>query len=247
MNCGHLFNGIGKFALAAHWMGWNNLMHCEIDPFCNKVMNYHFPNSYQHEDIRTTDFTIWRGKLDIITGGFPCQDISVVGTGKGIEGAKSGLWVHMQRAIEEIRPPIVVIENSPELLKKGFEKILYPLSEFGYDAEWRCFQANQFGRPTKRKRLFVVAYANGIGWKGNYEKCGILSQVSHRSVLQDQAPDLLLSLERFDRTRNFNSVQLDHGFPGELDKQAIKAFGNSIVPEVAYSIFKEIEQCLDLT
>lgn len=62
MKCGHLFNGIGGFALAAHWMGWENLMHCEIDPFGNKVMNYHFPNSYKHEDIRKTDFTIWRNE-----------------------------------------------------------------------------------------------------------------------------------------------------------------------------------------
>lgn len=64
MRCGHLFNGIGGFALSAQWMGWENLMHCEIDSFCNRVMNYHFPNSYQHEDIRTTDFTIWRGRID---------------------------------------------------------------------------------------------------------------------------------------------------------------------------------------
>lgn len=242
MRCGHLFNGIGGFPLAAHWMGWQNIFHCEIDDFCNKVMNKHFPNSIQHGNIKEQDFTGYRGAIDLITGGFPCQDISIVGSGRGITGEKSGLWLHMHRAIDEIRPRIVVIENSSELLKKGFEKVLYPLSQIGYNVEWDCFQANQFGRPHKRKRLFIVAYANGIGREGDYEKCGILSKVSYRSDLQDTPPDLLLSLERFDRTKNFANVRMDNGFPEELDKPGIRALGNAIVPQVALQIFKAIQE-----
>lgn len=242
MRCGHLFNGISGFGLAAHWMGWENIMHCEIDPFCNRVMKHHFPNSFQHEDIRTTDFRIWRGKIDLITGGFPCQDISVVGKGKGITGQKSGLWVEAYRAIDEIRPRFVVLENSSELLKKGFENILYPLSEIGYNVEWECFRAIDFGYPHIRERLFILAYADGVRWESDYEECGILPQVLNREILPYKAPDIFLSLGRPDRTRNFEGLQLDHGFPGELDKDSIRALGNAIVPQVAYQIFKAIEQ-----
>lgn len=110
LKCGHLFNGIGGFALAAHWMGWENVMHCEIDPFGNKVMNYHFPNSYQHEDIRTTDFTIWRGRIDLLTGGFPCQPYSSAGKRKGTADERH-LWPEMLRAIREVSPRWIVAEN----------------------------------------------------------------------------------------------------------------------------------------
>jgi DNA (cytosine-5)-methyltransferase 1 len=242
MRCGHLFNGIGGFPLAASWMGWENIMHCEIDPFCNRIMNHHFPNSFQHEDIRTTGFTIWRGRIDLLTGGFPCQDISIVGKGKGITGQKSGLWSEAYRAIDEIRPKIVVLENSTELLKKGFENILYPLSEIGYNAEWECFKAIDVGYPHIRERVFVLAYADGVRWKGDYEDCGILPEVFNRKVLPNKAPDILLSLVRPDRSRNFENLQLDNGFPGQLDKESIKAFGNAIVPQIAFQIFKAIEQ-----
>lgn len=242
MKCGHLFNGISGFGLAASWMGWQNIFHCEIDDFGNKVMNKHFPESIQHGDIKKQNFTLYRGTIDIVTGGFPCQDISIVGAGKGITGEKSGLWLHMFRAIDEIRPRYVVIENSSELLKKGFEKVLHPLSEIGYDAEWECFQANQFGLPHKRERLFIVAYANGVRRESDYEKCGILSKVSYRPNVQNQTPDILLSLERFDRTKDFTNVRMDNGFPAELDKPAIRAYGNAIVPEVAQEIFKAIQE-----
>jgi DNA (cytosine-5)-methyltransferase 1 len=204
-------------------------------------MKHHLPNSFQHEDIRTTDFSIWRGRIDLLTGGFPCQDISVVGAGKGITGKKSGLWVEAYRAIDEIKPVVVVLENSAELLKKGFENILYPLSEIGYNVEWECFKAIDFGFPHIRERLYILAYSDGIRWQSDYEKCGILPTVFDRSVLPNKAPDLLLSLGRPDRTRDFVDLQLDNGFPRELDKSGIKAFGNAVLPQIPYKIFKAIE------
>jgi DNA (cytosine-5)-methyltransferase 1 len=122
MRCGHLFNGIGGFALAAAWMKWENVMHCEIDPFCNRVMNHHFPNSYQHEDTRTTDFRIWRGKIDLLTGGFPCQPASTAGKRSG-KADDRWLWPETKRAIVEIRPRIVVLENV-----NGLVSLLEPVS-----------------------------------------------------------------------------------------------------------------------
>jgi DNA (cytosine-5)-methyltransferase 1 len=165
MNCGHLFNGIGGFALAAHWMGWKNIMHCEIDPFCNKVMNYHFPNSYQHEDIRTTDFTIWRGKLDLITGGFPCQPYSTAGKRKGKEDDRH-LWPQMLRAIREIQPSVVVGENVRGLTNWNgglvFDEVQADLEAEGYEVLPFLLPAAGVGSPHRRDRIWFIAYANSI-------------------------------------------------------------------------------------
>jgi DNA (cytosine-5)-methyltransferase 1 len=165
MNCGHLFNGIGGFALAAHWMGWANIMHCEIDPFCNKVMNYHFPNSFQHEDIRTTDFTIWRGKLDLITGGFPCQPYSTAGKRKGKEDDRH-LWPQMLRAIREIQPRYVVGENVRGLTNWNgglvFDEVQADLETEGYEVLPVLLPACAVNAPHKRDRIWLVAHANSF-------------------------------------------------------------------------------------
>lgn len=139
-----LFSGIGGFDLAAEWMGWENLFTCEIDEFCTKVLKYHFKNSKHYGDITKTDFNEWKGKIDVLTGGFPCQDISIAGLQYGIHGSKSGLWVEFNRVIKETNPRYVVIENSPQIFNKGFEKILFDLSESGYDAEWQCLCASDY-------------------------------------------------------------------------------------------------------
>jgi len=92
MTHGSLFSGIGGFDLAAEWAGWQNVFNCEIDPFCQKVLKYHFPDAKQYSDVKTTDFTIHRGTIDVLTGGFPCQDISIAGKKIGIKGKRSGLF-----------------------------------------------------------------------------------------------------------------------------------------------------------
>lgn len=170
MKCGHLFNGIGGFALAAHWMGWTNVMHCEIDPFCNKVMNYHFPNSYQHEDIRTTDFTIWRGKLDLITGGFPCQPYSTAGKRKGKDDDRH-LWPDMLRAVREISPRYVVGENVRGLTSWNgglvFDEVQADLEAEGYEVLPFLLPAAGVNAPHRRDRIWFIAHANVCGFRGN--------------------------------------------------------------------------------
>lgn len=104
------FSGIGGFDLAAEWAGWTNVFNCDIDPFCRKVLKFHFPNAVQYEDIRTTDFTAWRDRIDVLTGGFPCQPFSVAGNRKGT-GDDRYLWPEMLGAVREIRPRWVVGEN----------------------------------------------------------------------------------------------------------------------------------------
>lgn len=105
-----LFSGIGGFDLAAEWAGWTNVFNCEIDPFCRKVLAYHFPNAFQYEDIKTTDFRPLRGCVDVLTGGFPCQPFSLAGKRKGTDDNRY-LWPEMLRAIRELAPRWVVGEN----------------------------------------------------------------------------------------------------------------------------------------
>lgn len=165
MNCGHLFNGIGGFALAANWMGWNNVMHCEIDPFCNKVMKHHFPNSYQHEDVRTTEFSIWRNRIELLTGGFPCQPYSHAGQRKGKEDERH-LWPFMLTAIRTIQPRWVVGENVSGLISWNgglvFDEVQSDLEAEGYEVVPFLLPACAVNAPHRRNRIWFVAYASGI-------------------------------------------------------------------------------------
>ena len=115
MTHGSLFSGIGGFDLAASWMGWKNAFHCEIDEFCSRVLKYHFPDSEHYGNIKTTDFTRWRGKIDVLSGGFPCQPFSLAGRRRGAEDDRY-LWPEMLRAVREIRPTWIVGENVDGIL-----------------------------------------------------------------------------------------------------------------------------------
>ena len=110
MNHASLFSGIGGFDLAAREVGWNNVFQCEIDPFCQSVLKYYFPKTVLYEDIKRTDFTSWKGKIDVLTGGFPCQPFSVAGQRKGADDNRY-LWLEMLRVIRETRPLWVIGEN----------------------------------------------------------------------------------------------------------------------------------------
>lgn len=235
---------VGGFDLAAQWMGWNNIFHCEWNEFGQKVLKHHFPKSISYGDITKTDFTIHRGNIDILSGGFPCQDISISnqkkGTQKGIQGERSGLWKEYARAIWEIRPKYIVFENSPMLINRGFEQVLCDLSTMGYDAEWRSFYATQFGFNHSRKRTYGIAYTRSERCADLLKKGGIISK-----ILQQQPPRqniVPVPFERFNSKSEFGSVQLYDGFSKELDKDSFKAYGNAIVPQISYEIFKAIEQ-----
>ena len=118
------------------------------------------------DDVRTFDGNPWRGKVDIITGGFPCQDISAAGTGTGLEGARSGLWKEMARIIGEVRPRYVLVENSPLLTSRGLDSVLMDLAQMGYDARWGVLGAIDAGAPHKRERAWVLAHAQKIHVQG---------------------------------------------------------------------------------
>ena len=160
MTHGSLFSGIGGFDLAAQWMGWNNIFHCEWNPFGQKVLKHHFPKSISYNDITKTDFTIHRGTIDILTGGFPCQPYSNAGKRKGKEDERH-LWPEMLRAIREIQPRFVVGENVLGLVNWSnglvFHEVQTDLETAGYEVFPYVLPACAVNAPHRRDRVWFVA------------------------------------------------------------------------------------------
>lgn len=162
MNHISLFSGIGGFDLASEWMGWENVAHCEINPFCRQVLNYYWPNAISYEDITKTDFTIHRGTIDVLTGGFPCQPYSLAGQRKGKDDERH-LWPEMLRAIREIQPAWVVGENVFGLVNWNggmvFEEVQADLEAEGYEVQPYVLPAAAVNAPHRRDRVWFVAYS----------------------------------------------------------------------------------------
>jgi DNA (cytosine-5)-methyltransferase 1 len=160
MRHGSLFSGIGGFDLASEWMGWENVFHCEWDSFCQKVLKYYWPKSESYGDITKTDFTIWRGRIDILTGGFPCQPYSQAGKRLGKEDDRH-LWPEMLRAIREIQPRWVVGENVHGIVNWSgglvFEEVQTDLENEGYEVQPYILPAASVNAPHRRDRVFFVA------------------------------------------------------------------------------------------
>lgn len=181
-----LFSGIGAPELAAHWLGWENAFHCEINPFCKQVLNYWFCNSKSYDDITKTDFREWQGKIDVLTGGFPCQPFSVAGRRKGAEDNRY-LWPEFKRAIREIKPPWIIGENVAGILsmvqpgkevdlesksssgkerEQGqeyvVETICKDLEAEGYTVQPMVIPACAVGAPHRRDRVWFIANNNSF-------------------------------------------------------------------------------------
>jgi len=161
-----LFSGIGGFDLAAEWMGWNNLFHCEWNPFGQKVLKHHFPNSISYNDITKTDFTIHSGSVDILTGGFPCQPYSTAGKRLGKQDERH-LFPEMLRCIKEVKPRWVVGENVRGLVSWNegmvFNEVCDDLEREGYEVQSFLIPAASVGAPHQRYRVWFVAYSNDKG------------------------------------------------------------------------------------
>jgi DNA (cytosine-5)-methyltransferase 1 len=166
MNHGSLFSGIGGFDLAAEWMGWNNVFHCEWNPFGQRVLKHYWPNAISYDDITKTDFTIHRGNIDILTGGFPCQPYSAAGKRLGKEDDRH-LWPEMLRAIREIQPTWVVGENVRGLTNWNggmvFDEVQADLEAEGYEVTPFLLPACAVNAPHRRDRIWFVAYSAKSG------------------------------------------------------------------------------------
>ena len=160
---GSLFSGIGGFDLAAEWAGWQNAFHCEWNEFGQKILNHYWPNAESYGDITKTDFTIWRNRIDVLTGGFPCQPYSLAGKRKGKEDERH-LWPEMLRAIREISPTYIVGENVYGLVNWNgglvFNEVQTDLEAEGYEILPVILPACAVGAPHRRERIWFVAYSN---------------------------------------------------------------------------------------
>lgn len=162
LTIGSLFSGIGGLELALESFGHHTIWQVENDPYARAVLARHWPDVERFDDVRTVGAANLR-PVDIICGGFPCQDISNAGQRAGITGRRSGLWAHFARLIRELRPRYAFVENVAALTARGLGIVLGDLAELGYDAEWECFRAADVGAPHLRNRLFILAYADSAG------------------------------------------------------------------------------------
>jgi len=157
-----LFAGAGGGLLASHLLGWRTVCAIELDPYCRSVLlarqrDGHLGRFPIWDDVTTFDGAPWLGSVDVVSGGFPCQDISAAGRGAGIGGQRSGLWAHMARIVGEVRPRYVLVENSPMLVSRGLDVVLADLATLGFDARWGVIGAIHAGAPHRRERLWILA------------------------------------------------------------------------------------------
>lgn len=252
MKHGSLFSGIGGFDLASEWMGWENVFHCEWNDFGKKVLKYYWPKAISYDDITKTDFTIHRGSIDILTGGFPCQPYSTAGKRLGKEDERH-LWPEMLRAIREIQPRWIVGENVLGLVNWNgglvFEEVQADLENEGYEVQPFILPAVSVNAPHRRDRVwFVAKNSNSIGQKRRvYKK---QSKNAIRKQFSKSNP-------RFNKWKTWQNFPTQYpvcngndGLSNRLDgitfpkwrSESIKAGGNAIVPQVVLQIFKAIER-----
>lgn len=239
MKHGSLFNGLGGFQLAAEWMDWENVFSSEIDDYCNRITKYHFPKCKQYGDIKTTDFSIYRGLIDLLTGGFPCQGFSNSGRKLGDQDERY-LFKEMLRAVREIKPRWVVAENVRGLtsskFKKVFNEICTSLEIEGYQVSLLLIPASAIGADHERYRIWIVANSECSGLQ---RQRALLGQLQPKEVKNWQASGFVNFIQR-------NAMPYvcgdHHGISRRMDEQALHAIGNAIHPGVAYEIFKTIEQ-----
>ncbi len=233
---GSLFAGIGGFDLGFERAGMKTIWQVEIDEYCRRVLARHFPNAERFNDVRGCGANNLKW-VDIICGGFPCQDISIANSKRtGLAGERSGLWSEYARIISELRPRFVVVENVAALLIPADDREIAPiatilgdLAALGYDAEWDCIPACAVGAPHLRERIWIVAYPQCQGLEGMR-----LSRVVLTDAPKGEIRDARLSPSDTVRKRN--------GIPNYMDR--IHALGNAIVPQIAEWIGRRIVEGL---
>lgn len=228
--------GDGKFGFKTVWQ-------VEIDPYCRKVLERHFPHAERFNDIRECGVHNLK-PVDVITGGFPCQDVSQANTNaEGLDGVRSGLWSQYARIVSEIRPRFIVVENVAALLGRGLGRVLGDLSEIGYDAEWRIIPASFVGLNHRRERIWIVAHPHGKRpqrgkfWVSeNSRKGNIHAPILSSLPLCQESPTNHLPEPYV--------IGSDDGIPSRAHR--IRALGNAVVPQIpeliAHQILAELER-----
>lgn len=229
---GSLFAGIGGFDLGLERAGMVCKWQVEIDSYAQKVLAKHWPTVPKWDDVRTFPAKGFE-KVDLICGGFPCQDISYAGLGAGIHGKRSGLWFEFARIIRDMGPRIVVVENVAALLTRGLGEVLGTLAAIGFDAEWHCLPAGYFGTHFRRDRIFIVAYrpkSCSLRWKRQWANSrGAWSQQQFEGLVQREL-QVCVPAGKMQR--------ISDGVSNRVDR--LRGLGNAVVPQVAEYIGRTI-------
>lgn len=228
-----LFMGAGGGLLASRLLGWRTVCGVEINKFCiERVMQRqnegHLEPFPIWDDIRTFDGRPWRKVVDVVSGGFPCQDISCAGSGAGIDGERSGLWGEMARIINEIMPKFVFVENSPLLIRRGATRVLRDLAKMGYDAKWGCMGGDYVGALVESKRFWLVAFKAHCSMLESNDIFKNIIIGKEESFRWQHSRAVRAAIRQDDYTeikRNFNVVA------EWMDR--LKAIGNGQIPAVA--------------
>ena len=259
MNVLDLFSGIGGFSLGLERTGgFETVAFCEIDPYCRRVLARHWPGVPIYGDIKElTVERLWTNGIvaDVVTGGFPCQDLSAAGRQAGIDASRSGLWSELSRIIGEVRPRYAIIENVPALLSgdngRWFGTILRDLAAIGFDAEWHCIRAYECGIPQTRTRVWVVAtraqpspqtilYQNAINVAGNRARVDAACRrhANPHNKNNRARPVPILGNREWTEIPNRERSGTYDGVPNRVDR--LKGLGNAVVPQVVGVIGRAI-------
>lgn len=237
-----LFSGGGLGDYGLELAGMEIVGQVEIDDYCQKILKLRWPDVQKWRDVRDVQGEEIKGKIgavDLISGGFPCQDISVSGKRDGLSGSRSGLWVEYFRLIREIRPRFTLIENVGRLAKDGLKEIISDISSIRYDCEWACLNASTFGAIHKRPRIFIVAYP-----KDNRHKYSVYAKgdryYQRRILAQIPTKGSSIKHEKNfrEKVRSTEFVRKSNGAPSRVDR--LKLLGNGQVVQVVEWIGKRI-------
>lgn len=251
LTAGSLFSGIGGLDLGLEWAGFEIKWQVEIDPFCRKVLKKHWPDVARYEDVRTVG-TEQLETVDLIAGGFPCQDVSTAGERKGLSGERSILWDEFARIIGEIRPRWVLVENVPGVLSSDLGRfmggIIWKLAGFGYVGEWNVLPAAAFGAPHLRERVFIVGRLNSSS--GGRQPGAVIPFVFRDCVLPERGFGGRDSAGRGDRLLsggNGDSKEiLAHTWGDRLEKwDGIRPFWKEADPPITSCNWWAVEPGLD--
>lgn len=171
-----LFAGAGGGILGGKLLGWRTICAVEWDAYARDVLVARQNDGCLDpfpiwDDVQTFDGRPWRGRVDVVSGGFPCQDISAAGKGAGIDGERSGMWQHMARIIGEVRPRYAFVENSPLLVGRGLARVLGDLTQMGFNCRWGVVGAHHAGAPHRRDRIWILADSESRGLEGGGSRC----------------------------------------------------------------------------
>jgi len=242
-----LFAGAGGGILGGKLLGWRTVCAVEWEPYpasvlCARQNDGLLPPFPIWDDVQTFDGKPWRGIVDVVSGGFPCQDISAAGGGDGLEGERSGMWREMARIIGEVRPQYAFVENSPMLTIRGLGTVLADLASMGFDAEWCVLGADDIGACHHRERIWILAYSNSNRLESNRKIGGVeKTREQFRIWWSEQANVSLLSA--YEHENACKSVRDDDVVAARVDR--LKAIGNGQVPLVAATAWKLLNKNLD--